>query len=98
LANRSSARSSWRDVSEDQERIFAAFSQAGSPLENAQGLGLGLHIVRQIVQAHGCRVLVHGAVGSGATFTVELPRTPVSGRPEATMPNWLRPRPVCTDS
>ncbi len=40
----------------------------------AGGLGLGLHITRQIVQAHGGQVQVSSSAQSGTTFTVRLPR------------------------
>jgi signal transduction histidine kinase len=60
---------------EDQERVFRPFERAarGSP---AGGLGLGLYIVRQIVEAHGGSVILESAPGRGATFTVQLPRAP----------------------
>lgn len=37
------------------------------------GLGLGLYIVRQIVDKHRGNILVDSAVGEGAAFTVVLP-------------------------
>jgi PAS domain S-box-containing protein len=40
----------------------------------AAGLGLGLYITRQIVQAHGGQVQVSSSAHSGTTFTVQLPR------------------------
>jgi len=55
----------------DLERIFERFERVAP---SSGGLGLGLYIARQIVLAHGGRILVRSAVGSGATFTVELPR------------------------
>jgi len=55
----------------DLERIFERYERV-SP--GSKGLGLGLYVARQIVKAHGGRILVRSSVGSGATFTVELPR------------------------
>jgi signal transduction histidine kinase len=57
---------------DDQERIFDRFGRAVSARHFA-GLGLGLWIVRQLVEAHGGRIRVRSAPGQGATFTVELP-------------------------
>jgi PAS domain S-box-containing protein len=58
----------------DHERIFEQFERAVSP--NLGGLGLGLWIVRQIVEAHGGAVHVESSPGAGATFVVELPLDP----------------------
>jgi PAS domain S-box-containing protein len=58
---------------EDQDRIFERFERLIS-VRHFGGFGLGLWIVRQIVEAHGGRVRVQSAPGEGSTFTVEVPR------------------------
>jgi signal transduction histidine kinase len=57
---------------EDRERIFDQFERALSA-RHFGGIGLGLWIVRQLVEAHGGKIRVRSAPGEGATFTVELP-------------------------
>lgn len=55
--------------------VFDRFRQADSSISRRHGgLGLGLSIVRRIVELHGGRVHAHSAGrGQGATFVVELP-------------------------
>ncbi|CAM4052065.1 histidine kinase [Corallococcus soli] len=57
---------------EDRARIFDRFERA-VPARNYGGLGLGLWIARQVVEAHGGRISVDSAPGAGSTFMVELP-------------------------
>ncbi|MEO7434387.1 MAG: DUF4118 domain-containing protein [Candidatus Binatia bacterium] len=57
-----------------QERIFERFTQHLGGGE-AGAAGLGLAIVRDIVQAHGGRVYLESSPTAGTTFTLELPRS-----------------------
>lgn len=57
---------------EQHDRIFERFGRAGST-SNYGGLGLGLWIVRQIVEAHGGVLSVASQPGEGATFTISIP-------------------------
>jgi signal transduction histidine kinase len=66
---------------EDVERIFHRYEQAISSRAFG-GLGLGLYIVRQIVEAHGGTIRVESQPGAGSSFTVELPREPPSAGKE----------------
>ena len=58
---------------EAQGRIFERFERAVTD-RNTGGFGLGLWIVRRIVEALGGQIHVESAPGEGATFVVELPR------------------------
>jgi PAS domain S-box-containing protein len=63
---------------EQQRRIFQKFERVGD--ENAHaGSGLGLWIVKKIVERMGGTVSVESELGKGSTFTVELPRVTVEG-------------------
>lgn len=59
---------------EHQELIFDRFYRVDSALtRETQGVGLGLYIVRSIVEAHGGSIRVESEPGKGTTFTVTLP-------------------------
>lgn len=53
------------------DQVFKPFVQAG---HDRSGLGLGLTIARQSVEADGGMLTVRNAPGSGCTFTISLPR------------------------
>jgi signal transduction histidine kinase len=57
---------------DQQDRIFQRLER-GVPVDRYGGLGLGLWIVRQLVESMRGTVQVESRPGRGATFTVELP-------------------------
>jgi signal transduction histidine kinase len=59
----------------DQPQIFERFERAVSS-RNYGGLGLGLYIVKRIVEAHGGTIAVESTPGVGSAFAVELPLRP----------------------
>ncbi len=60
---------------EEQGRIFDRFHRVESGLHRrTEGTGLGLYLVKAIVEAHGGRVWVESAPGRGSIFMFTLPR------------------------
>ena len=59
---------------EEHEKIFERFYRRGSELRReTQGVGIGLSIVKHIIEAHGGWVCVDSAVGKGSRFILEIP-------------------------
>jgi signal transduction histidine kinase len=58
------------------EEIFEPFHQLdGSPTRRYGGTGLGLSLVKMILEAHGAELVVGSEEGKGTTFQFTLPRT-----------------------
>ncbi len=60
-------------AAEDSARIFTRFERA-VPVQHYGGLGLGLYITRNIVEAHGGSIHVASSEDRGSTFVIEVPR------------------------
>ncbi|MBW1881387.1 MAG: HAMP domain-containing histidine kinase, partial [Deltaproteobacteria bacterium] len=69
-----------RGIGIDQEeiqRVFDHFFRSADPkVRRRKGTGIGLTIVRYIVEAHGGTIIVESPQGSGTTFTFTLPLEP----------------------
>ncbi|WP_246528220.1 sensor histidine kinase [Nocardiopsis composta] len=66
---------------EEQDRIFGRFARGASAGGDRAGAGLGLAIVRAIVDAHHGSVRLRSAPGEGASFTLTFPTGARSDRP-----------------
>jgi two-component system OmpR family sensor kinase len=63
---------------EDQAHIFERFYRTRSA-SSVEGTGMGLAIVKSIVEQHGGQIVVQSGLGLGTRFIVSLP---ISGRQE----------------
>jgi signal transduction histidine kinase len=59
-----------------QEKMFEPFVRGGQGRRFPQGMGLGLSIARELVEAHGGRLELESEAGLGSRFTVWLPLHP----------------------
>lgn len=60
-------------IKEEQERVFEPFYRSNKNKRFPQGLGLGLTIARDIVNAHGGRITIRSELGKGSDFIISLP-------------------------
>ena len=76
--------------------VFEPFTQAPQDIDRpAGGLGLGLSIVKQIVELHAGTIRAHsGGAGQGAQFTVELPLRTAPGGAATPTPRTTPCRPL----
>jgi len=69
----------------DQPRIFEPFFRSDPSRTRATGgVGLGLVVVRRIVEAHHGKIEVHSELGVGSRFTVTLPLSQPQSAPQST--------------
>jgi signal transduction histidine kinase len=61
------------------DRLYRA-----DPSRSARGLGLGLSLVKAVVEAHGGRVAVSSVRGEGSSFSVVFPQVVPASRPSVT--------------
>jgi PAS domain S-box-containing protein len=64
----------------DQQRLFRAFEQLDGGIDRKfEGTGLGLVVVKSLVELHGGTLGVESELGRGSRFWVRLPRVPARG-------------------
>jgi signal transduction histidine kinase len=79
---------------QDQRRMFAPFQRlTPSPTGGESSSGLGLYIVKQVVELHEGQVTVESALGEGSTFTLSFPAVEVDADavPEVSPPDVESP-------
>ena len=81
----------------DRDRIFQEFTRLPGA-QGKEGFGLGLSIVRMLVQLLEGDILVDSVPGKGSTFTVRIPIYPVTTQPKAIGTAPMPPAPDSTDA
>ncbi len=62
----------------EQRQVFEQYYRSSDPLaRRKKGTGIGLTIVKYIMEAHGGRVSIRSALGRGTTFTLHFPLRPL---------------------
>jgi signal transduction histidine kinase len=59
-----------------RERVFERNYQVEQADRKTEGSGIGLSIVKQILDSHGCRIGVESALGEGSRFRFTMPLSP----------------------
>jgi signal transduction histidine kinase len=59
---------------EEQSQIFEPFYRGSTSRRFPQGMGLGLSIAQDLIQAHKGHITLHSRIGEGSSFTIWLPR------------------------
>jgi signal transduction histidine kinase len=57
------------------ERIFQRYYRVPASEKRVEGIGLGLSLVKDIMEAHGGRVEAESVLGKGSCFTLWIPRS-----------------------
>lgn len=65
---------------DDAATAFEPFRRSAGMRDQVPGSGLGLHVVRKLVEAHGGRIALETAPGAGSTFEVTLPAAGAGGQ------------------
>lgn len=75
----------------DKQRMFVPFQRLSAKPTGGEGSsGLGLYIVKQIVESHGGAIDVESSPGAGSTFVLRFPRLTESSRPDVDSPSVNR--------
>lgn len=84
---------------EQVERVFDKFYRVDASNTAKEGLGLGMAIVKNIIEAHGCQIWVDSEVGQGTKVTFTLPGQGLGSDLDGliSQENWL-PRESIDDS
>jgi signal transduction histidine kinase len=68
---------------EEQQHLFDPFFRGARAMQDQiHGTGLGLNLVKKIVEAHSGKVAVHSAPGKGTEFVIRIPVAPAEYQDE----------------